>query len=244
MTTSRMAPHCASPSTWRWRGEGGSRSTTATSALAEQADRPIVRRLLQLAERHDIPMTWAVVGRIFDDSPGFANLKGPREAWFAPELVEAIQTEPGPPTTSGPIPTRTSTTTSSSEAEASLDLGHDVELRKRWGIPARSWVFPRNGIAYVEKLAEAGVEVYRTLDAGWIEQVRASRLRLYPAGNLLDKILPITPPLVELRGPDLRRAPRGRAAFVHDPARAQRPEAPRASGGVEAALDPAPSRAP
>ena len=163
--------------------------------FAEQADRPIVRRLLQIAERHDIPMTWAVVGRVFDDSPGFGNLPGPRAAWFAPELVEAIQKSP----------VRHDIASHSyahvyyeglSEAEASQDLGNDVELRKRWGIPARSWVFPRNEIAHVEKLADAGVEVYRTVDAGWMEQVRHHAFRLYPAANLLDKILPITPPPV------------------------------------------------
>jgi peptidoglycan/xylan/chitin deacetylase (PgdA/CDA1 family) len=168
--------------------------------LAAQADRPIVRRLLQLAERYDIPMTWAVVGRIFDDSPGFANLQGPREAWFAPELVEAIQAS------------RVAHDIGShsyahvyydllSGAEASQDLACDVELRKRWGIPARSWVFPRNGIAHVDKLIEAGIAVYRTRDAGWLAQVRDHAPRLYPVGNLLDKLLPITPPLVEAEAP-------------------------------------------
>jgi peptidoglycan/xylan/chitin deacetylase (PgdA/CDA1 family) len=164
--------------------------------LAEQADRPIVRRLLQLAERYDIPMTWAVVGRIFDDAPGFANLKGPREAWFAPELVEAIQASP----VAHDIGSHSYAHVyydKLNDEEASLDLGRDVELRKRWGIPARSWVFPRNGIAHVEKLVEAGIEVYRTPDAGWLELVRTHAGRLYPVGNLLDKMLPITPPLVE-----------------------------------------------
>jgi hypothetical protein len=170
--------------------------------LAEQADRPIVRRLLQLAERYDIPMTWAVVGRIFDDSPGFEGLPGPREAWFAPELVEAIQASP----VAHDIGSHSHAHVyydKIDDAEASLDLGRDVELRKSWGCPARSWVFPRNGVAHVDKLVEAGIEVYRTLDAGWLERVRNIAPRLYPAGNLLDKMLPITPPLVEAPAPGL-----------------------------------------
>jgi len=164
--------------------------------FAEQADRPIVRRLLQLAERYNIPMSWAVVGRVFDDAPGFKNLPGPKEAWFAPELVEAIQ--------GSCVPHDIASHSYAhvyydelSDSEASLDLGRDVELRKRWGIPMRSWVFPRNQIGHVEKLVQAGVAVYRTLDAGWLELVRDHVPRLYPAGNLLDKVLPITPPLVE-----------------------------------------------
>jgi peptidoglycan/xylan/chitin deacetylase (PgdA/CDA1 family) len=164
--------------------------------LAEQADRPIVRRLLELSERYDIPMTWAVVGRIFDDSPGFKGLQGPREAWFAPELVEAIQASPVAHDLGSHSYAHVYYDLLS-DAEASQDLGRDVELRKRWGVPARSWVFPRNGIAHVEKLAEAGVKVYRTRDAGWLARVRDHAPRLYPAGNLLDKLLPITPPVVE-----------------------------------------------
>jgi peptidoglycan/xylan/chitin deacetylase (PgdA/CDA1 family) len=165
--------------------------------LAEQADRPIVRRLLHLAESYDIPMTWAVVGRIFDDSPGFAGLQGPREAWFAPELVEAIQESPvahdiGSHSWAHVYYDRLG------DAEASQDLGRDVELRKRWGIPARSWVFPRNGAAHLERLAQAGIEVYRTRDAGWLARVRDHAPRLYPPANLLDKVAPITPPLVEV----------------------------------------------
>jgi len=163
--------------------------------LAAEADRPIVRRLLQLAERHAIPMTWAVVGRIFDDSPGFANLQGPREAWFAPELVEALQASPvahdvGSHSYAHVYYDRLSA------ADAGEDLGRDVALRKRWGLPARSWVFPRNGVAHVEQLVAAGVQVYRTLDGGWLGTVRDTAPRLYPAGNLLDKMLPIPPPLV------------------------------------------------
>ena len=164
--------------------------------LTEQAERPIVRRLIQLAERYDIPMTWAVVGRVFDDGPGFQDLPGPREAWFAPELVEAIQGSP----VAHDIGSHSHAHLyygEISDAEASLDLGRDLELRKRWGIPMRSWVFPCNKLGHLEKLAKAGVEVYRTHDAGWLELVRNHVPRLYPVGNLLDKILPVTPPLVE-----------------------------------------------
>jgi len=164
--------------------------------LAEQAERPVVRRLLKLAEQYGIPMTWAVVGRVFDDALGFENLQGPKEAWFAPELVEEIQRSP----VAHDIGSHSHAHVyydKLTDAEASLDLGRDSELRKRWGIPMRSWVFPCNKVGHVEKLASAGVEVYRTLDAGWLGLVRDYAPRLYPVGNLLDKILPITPPLVE-----------------------------------------------
>ncbi len=164
--------------------------------LAEQAERPIVRRLLELAERYDIPMTWAVVGRVFDDAPGFENPPGPRKAWFAPELVEEIQNSP----VAHDIGSHSHGHVYFDElgdAEASLDLERDLELRKRWGIPMRSWVFPCNKIGHLDKLVKAGVEVYRTHDAGWLGWVRNHVPRLYPVGNLLDKMLPITPSLVE-----------------------------------------------
>jgi hypothetical protein len=164
--------------------------------FAEQAERPIVRRLLQLAERYDIPMTWAVVGRVFDDRYGVKDLPGPQQAWFAPELVEAIRKSP----VAHDIGSHSHAHRyfdQLSDAEASLDLERDLELRKRWGLPMRSWVFPCNKIGHIEKLARAGVEVYRTLDAGWLDRVRDHGPRLYSVCNLLDKILPVTPPLVE-----------------------------------------------
>jgi hypothetical protein len=169
--------------------------------LAEQAERPVVRRLLKLAERHDIPMTWAVVGRVFDDAPGLESLPGPRDAWFAPELVDAIRESP----VAHDIGSHSHAHLyfdQLSDADASLDLGRDVELRRRWGLPMRSWVFPCNRIGHLEKLARAGVEVYRTLDAGWLDWVRDHAPRLYPVGNLLDKILPVTPPLVAAQARD------------------------------------------
>jgi hypothetical protein len=164
--------------------------------LAEEAERPIVRRLLQLSERYQIPMTWAVVGRVFDDAYEVEDLPGSREAWFAPELVEAIQASP----VAHDIGSHSHAHgyfDQLSDAEAFLDLERDLELRKRWGLPLRSWVFPCNKIGHVEKLARAGVEVYRTLDAGWLDAVRGLGPHVYSVCNLVDKILPITPPLVE-----------------------------------------------
>lgn len=164
--------------------------------FAQEAERPIVRRLLRLAERYEIPMTWAVVGRVFDDAPGLESVQGPRDAWVAPELVEEIQRSPvghdvGSHSHAHVLYDQLT------DDEAAVDLGRDADLRKRWGLSMRSWVFPCNKIGHVEKLVDAGVEVFRTLDAGWLGLVRDHAPRLYPAGNLIDKILPVTPPLVE-----------------------------------------------
>jgi hypothetical protein len=60
-----------------------------------------------------------------------------------------------------------------------------------------SFVFPRNQVAHVDLLREAGVRVFRSVDHGWHTTVRrrlgtgAGRV-----ANLADKVLPIPPAVV------------------------------------------------
>jgi peptidoglycan/xylan/chitin deacetylase (PgdA/CDA1 family) len=172
---------------------------------AESAERPIVRRLLELGERYDIAMTWATVGRVFDEQAPPDGLPGPRAAWFAPELVEAIQRS------------RVAHDIGShswshvyfgglTAAAARAELERDMALRKRWGITTRSWVYPRNDVGHIGLLAEHGVRVYRTHDAGLLDVVRHRLPRAYPAANLLEKVLPVVPPTVVAGPADPRMA--------------------------------------
>lgn len=169
--------------------------TPAHLDLAVSRERPIVRALLALSERYRVPVTWATVGRLFDAS-GVDDLPaGPRDAWYAPELVEAIRASAVPHDLGSHswahvyydrIP----------RAAAAADLERDLAVRREWGLPLRTWVYPRNGVGHVDLLAEAGVAVYRTHDAGILDRVRRRAPWGYAAGNLLDKVLPVTPPLV------------------------------------------------
>lgn len=169
--------------------------------LACDAERAIVARLLALSEKYALPATWAVVGRIFDATAEGALPAGPRAAWYGPELVEAVQRSKVPHDIGSHswahvyydrIPAR----------EAAEDLERDVAVRKAWGLPLRTWVYPRNGVGHVDLLERAGVEVYRTLDEGFVGWLRERAPRLSGPGNLADKALPVVPALVrpERRG--------------------------------------------
>ncbi len=169
--------------------------------LAAEAEKTIVARLLALSEKHDLPVTWAAVGRIFDTGAEGSLPAGPRAAWYAPELVESIRAsrvahDLGSHSWAHVYYDRIS------RDEAAEDLGRDVALRKAWGLPLRTWVYPRNGVGHVDLLAAAGVEVYRTLDQGFVGWLRDHAPRWMAPGNLADKALPVIPALVrpERRG--------------------------------------------
>ena len=163
--------------------------------LASEAETAIVGRLLALSEKHDLPVTWATVGRIFDAGAEASLPAGPRGAWYAPQLVDAIRRSKVPHDLGSHSYAHVYYDRISRD-EAAEDLGRDVAVRKAWGLPLRTWVYPRNGIGHVDLLAAAGVEVYRTHDAGLLQRIRDAAPRWYGAGNLLDKALPVVPPLV------------------------------------------------
>ncbi|MDH5492604.1 MAG: hypothetical protein OEY14_11695, partial [Myxococcales bacterium] len=45
---------------------------------------PILEELVQLLDEYGVPATFALVGRLLDDSPGFDGLTGPASHWHAP----------------------------------------------------------------------------------------------------------------------------------------------------------------
>lgn len=169
--------------------------TPRAISMAESAERPIVRRLLRLFDRFDVSATWAVVGRVFDSSRGFDGLSGAREAWFAPELVDEIRSCRVPQEVGSHSYAHVYFSSISAE-EAREDVERDAELRRRCGLEFKSFVFPRNMVGHLELLAGRGINVYRSHDAGALQWVRTSVPRAYSAANLLDKVIPITPPLV------------------------------------------------
>lgn len=157
----------------------------------------IVRRLIELFETYEVSATWAIVGRLLerDDRAAATTAHGER-IWYAPEVIEAIQ-----------------------RARVAQDIGshsyghvyfgetprealrRDLAAARRvhaaHGLPFTSFVFPRNQVAHLDLLREAGVGVFRSTDRGWHMAVR-DRLggRAGRVANLADKLLPIPPAAV------------------------------------------------
>lgn len=160
-------------------------------------ERQISSRLLELFRRYDVRATWAIVGRLLDDEPGFDGLRGPsRRCWFAPDIVEAI-TSDGVDHEIGSHSYAHVYFHSVTREQAAMDLRRAAQTHRDHGLPFTSFVFPRNQVGHLDVLADAGLRVFRSSDAGllrWAEE-RARPLR--PALNLVEKAIALPSPLVD-----------------------------------------------
>ena len=155
-------------------------------------ERGIVRRLVELFERYDIPVTWAVVGHLLERRPDRPDSEVP--AWYAPDVIDAIrgsrvEHEIG----SHSFGHVYFAELSRDEAEA--DLARMRDVHQRHDLSYESFVFPRNMVAHEGALARAGVRVFRGKDRGWFTLARGRLARRVT--HLADAIVPVTPAVVE-----------------------------------------------
>ena len=176
----------------------------------EKLERPIIRRLVALFDRHEVPATWAIVAALLDPASAKGR-PGREEHWYAPDMVETV------------MAARTSHDLGShsgrhvyfdrtDEAELRDDLAFAVETHRRHGSTPVSFIFPRNYVARTDLLDEAGFKVFRSEDWAWHQRIRGRNRLAGRAANLVDKILPFAPeavrpvrvgPLTDLAGSTL-----------------------------------------
>jgi hypothetical protein len=81
-------------------------------------------------------------------------------------------------------------------SEAEVDLSRAATLHRDLGVPFDSIVFPRNQVAHLDVVAQSGVRVFRSVDAGILKWATDHAPRIRPALNLVDKMVPTPPPTV------------------------------------------------
>jgi hypothetical protein len=171
-------------------------------ACAEK-ERAIVDALLAIFERHQVAVTWAVVGRLLERAaPVPVETEHGDRIWYAPDLIDRIRAaKPAHDVGShsyghvyfGETP----------RDRIADDLARAREVHARHGIGLASFVFPRNQVAHVDLLAAAGVRVFRSVDHGWHIAVRERAGRVPGrVANLADKVLPVPPATVAPRPAD------------------------------------------
>jgi peptidoglycan/xylan/chitin deacetylase (PgdA/CDA1 family) len=164
--------------------------------LCAQKERMIVRRLLALFSRYDVSATWAVVGRLLDPlgPVPVASATG-RHVWYAPDLVEAInRAAPTQEIGSHSFAHIYCQRTSRAAMREDLDAAKAIHIRH--GLEWHSFVFPRNQVAHVDLLRDAGMHAFRSADVGWHMQARRAGLVAGRLANLADKLLPVPPTAV------------------------------------------------
>jgi len=158
-------------------------------------EREICTRLLELFDRHEIAVSWAIVGRLIDESHGFDGLRGARECWFAPEIIDAIRSARVPHEIGSHSHAHIDFGRASVEA-ATKDLARAKQAHDAHGLEFRSFVFPRNHVGNLGALRDSGIAVYRSTDAGALRWFDDHVPRLRPLANLAEKAVPIAAPTV------------------------------------------------
>jgi hypothetical protein len=165
--------------------------------LCAEKEPSIVERLLALFQAYEISATWAIVARLLERKGPIPvqTLEGER-IWYAPGLVDAIRRA----TPAQDIGSHTYAhiyfdTCGRDAIRDDLENAHRVHREHQ--LDFTSFVFPRNQVAHVDLLADAGLGVFRGIDVGWHTAVeRKAGLLAGRIANLADKIVPVSPAVV------------------------------------------------
>lgn len=158
----------------------------------------VVARLIEILETREARATWAIVGRLLERDPVVAGTTphGDR-IWYAPDVIDLIRRARVEQDLGSHSYAHVYFSEISRES-AQRDLADARRIHDAHRIPFVSFVFPRNQVAHIDVLREAGIRVFRSVDLGWHIAVRKRAGRT--AGrlaNLADKVLPVPPAVVE-----------------------------------------------
>jgi peptidoglycan/xylan/chitin deacetylase (PgdA/CDA1 family) len=161
-------------------------------ARCAELERTIVDKLVELFDKYEVGVTWAIVGRLIDSASDSSKDK----IWYAPDLIERVQRarvrhDIGSHSYSHPYFDQTD------REQLRADLQAARRVHDQHGLPFVSFVYPSNLVAHTDLLREAGIRVFRSDDIGWHASVR---LRLGDmagrVANFADKVVPIPPAVV------------------------------------------------
>jgi peptidoglycan/xylan/chitin deacetylase (PgdA/CDA1 family) len=194
---------------------GASRSPAGRS---HDREREVIARILDIFARHEITATWAVVGHLFLDEchdsgagphpeiirASYAWLDGDwfdidpctslgdHPSFYGPDIVDAILACPTPQEIGSHSFSHLIVDDPACTPEVfTSDLVAAATAAAQRGLELRSFVYPRNGIAQVERLSEHGYRSYRGRHpspsfagrAAWQQIVLRAADRVYPLGG-------------------------------------------------------------
>lgn len=189
---------------WGSFDKGGVRRYGA--AYRETPD--LVERLCGLFERYDVPATWAFVAHLFEecadhdaapseratwlaDAPCSTGVE--RSLWYAPELLSTVR-GCATPQEVGLHGYSHLVFDQHTRQAARAELDDALAVARANGLEPSAFVFPRNGSAHLDLLADRGFAVVRGRDARWYERARLGAAR--KPLRLLDEAARLSPPVV------------------------------------------------
>jgi len=165
--------------------------TPADLKLAEEADRLICAALIELFERHDVRVTWAVVAALLDEASS-ASRPGGKACWYAPDIIEQlVKSKVAHEIGSHGGRHLYFNQLSASDAREDLEFARDIHRAN--ALAFASFVYPRGAFGHPDLLADVGLRTCNYADVGWVETARRAGQAPGRVANLVDKLLPIPP---------------------------------------------------
>lgn len=180
--------------------------------------RPLVRRLIDLLDRYEIPATWAVVGHLFlARCDGHPDLLQPHYAWadksdsardpksmltrapwyYGSDVIDMIRCA----RVNHEIGTHTFTHIIAGDPAVTPEIWASqmrktVSIHADQGLELRSIVYPRNLVNYMDTLPDYGIIAYRGEEESWYRHFPKTLAR---ACHYLDRAIGFPPPTYDPR---------------------------------------------
>jgi hypothetical protein len=161
--------------------------------LVQRLERGVIRRLLEIFGKYEIPATWATVGRLLEkeaELTGQSATHVPEESWYAPDVLDQIRNAK-PEHEIGSHSFAHIIYSKATREQAAADLDAAARVHKAHGLDFVSFVFPDNKVNHLDLLRERGIRVFRS-GASTETLSRFGRL-----GRVVDKFLPTPPGTVQ-----------------------------------------------
>ena len=186
--------------------------------------RPCIRRLLDLLDEYSIPATWAFVGHLLLDRcaredgtthpqvlrPSYSWYPGDWHSldpatdlardpfWYGTDILEWVRGRQVP----HEIGTHTFSHVIMDDPACTREIAVSQlaacrRLHETHGLELTSLVFPRNRVAHLDVLREAGIVAYRGPEESWLRSLRGKARR---AGHFAHRLLALPPPTYRLDG--------------------------------------------
>lgn len=126
----------------------------------------IVKRLLSVFEKYNIPATWAIVGRLLEQKD-----TGNDVLWFdKEELINKIKDSPvGHEIGSHSYAHIIYGDSKTKRGDVELDIENAARVHREHDLPFYSFIFPRNREKHHDLLKKHGVRVFRGFSKKWYE---------------------------------------------------------------------------
>jgi hypothetical protein len=142
--------------------------------------RPVVKKLLTLFEKYQIPATWAIVGEIFN--PGDS-------IWHGQDIIKMIKACPNQEIACHSYSHEIFDENIISQSVAETEIKKCLKVARP--LQLRSFVFPKNIVGYLEILKKHGFTSYRGSEQSWFSKIP----KLQKLFQILDFTLLFTPPV-------------------------------------------------